>query len=217
MAADDERTTGAVVTGDAAIDRLLNAAGGHLDATATVTSVDPSAVLDRIVHESEPAAPVVGRIPPHDADAAGDATASSHRPRRPPGRRYLVPLSAAAAALVVTFTGVGVTARDAQPGDVLWGVTQVLYPDRTTAVDNASFARAELNAAESAIDSGNRAAAEAALRSAKLQMQAIDDQRQITELRAAHASLAARVDHHEDPPSTPSAPASFHPPQGTGT
>ncbi|WP_207918856.1 hypothetical protein [Saccharopolyspora karakumensis] len=244
MATDDDRKTGPawagdpeipVVTGDAGIDYLMSAAGRHLDATATVTSVDPSEVIDRIfhggsAHEPELAAPAVGRTALHDAsatptsgptdtDAAGHATARSRRRPRRPGRTYLVPLSAAAAVLVLMSTGVSVAARDAQPGDILWGVAQILYADHTKAVVSAGFVREDLNTAESAIENGNRNAAEEALRSAKEQLQGVDAEHGLSELRAAHASLTARIDHDERSPSTPNSPAPptiLHPPQGTG-
>lgn len=241
MATDDDRKTGpasadepeiAVVTGDAGIDHLLSAAGRHLDATATVTSVDPSEVIDRIFrdgggHEPHVSPPAMGRTALHDvsaaptsgqadADAARDAIASNRRRPRRPDRRYLVPLSAAAAVLVLMSTGVSVAARDAQPGEMLWGVAQVLYADHTKAVVSAGFAREDLNTAESAIESGNRNAAEEALRSAKERLQGVDAEHGLTELRAAHASLTARINQNERSPSTPSPPTILHPPQGTG-
>jgi hypothetical protein len=40
-----------VVTGDVSIDALLYAAGRHLDATSTVTAMDPVDIIERIFHE----------------------------------------------------------------------------------------------------------------------------------------------------------------------
>jgi pyridoxamine 5'-phosphate oxidase len=40
-----------VVTGDTGIDTLLHVAGQHLDATSTVTSIDPVEIIDRIFQE----------------------------------------------------------------------------------------------------------------------------------------------------------------------
>lgn len=239
MATEDDRNPGpasadepgiAVVTGDAGIDHLLSAAGRHLDSSAVMTSVAPSEVIDRIfhddsAHEPELARPAVGRTALHDvsaaptrgtADAAREAIARNRRRPRRPGRRYLVPLSAAAAVLVLTSTGVSVAARDAQPGDMLWGVTQILYANHTRAVVDAGVVREDLNTAESAIENGNRDAAEEALRSAKERLQGVDAEHGLAELRAAHASLTARIDHDERSPRTPPPPTILHPPQGTG-
>ena len=53
------------------------------------------------------------------------------RVRRPEPRRggVLVPFAAAAAVLAIAFSGVGVGARAAEPGDRLWSLTKVLYSD----------------------------------------------------------------------------------------
>ena len=71
---------------------------------------------------------------------------------------------------MIAFTGVGVAARDALPGDMLWGVAQVLYTDHAQAVQAATSARENLRTAEDLLEQGDREAAEAALRSAKEQM-----------------------------------------------
>ncbi|PKW16006.1 anti-sigma-D factor RsdA [Saccharopolyspora spinosa] len=248
-----------VVTGDTGIDRLLSAAGRHLDATATVTSIDPAEVIDRIFHDDRAhetrnsaatvdltalqeddalldalggtnpdvsmptestrpsleallvawrqdadAAPIGDLV---DTDAADAAIVAGNRPQRRLCRRHLVPVATAAAVLMITFTGVGVAARDAQPGDMLWGVAQVLYTDHTRAVVAASSAREDLNTAEGAIENGNRNAAEAALRSAQEQMRGVDDEHGLSDLRAAYASLTARIDDNEHLPSPPNSPA----------
>ncbi|WP_165968052.1 anti-sigma-D factor RsdA [Saccharopolyspora elongata] len=258
-----------VVTGDADIDRLLSAAGRHLDATATMTSIDPAEVIDRIFHddrarETRNSAPTVdltalqdddalldalGGTNPDvsmptestcpslesllvawrqdadavpigdlvDTDAAATAIVAGNRPQRRRGRRHLVPVATAAVVLMISFTGVGVAARDAQPGDMLWGVAQVLYADHTRAVVAASSAREDLNTAEGALENGNRNAAEAALRSAQEQMRGVDDEHGLSDLRAAYASLTARIDDNEhlsNMPSSPTHPTAPPTPEG---
>jgi len=52
--------------------------------------------------------------------------------------RFLVPVAAAAAVLAIAFTGTGLAARDAQPGDTLWGLTKVLYADHARSTPRRS-------------------------------------------------------------------------------
>ncbi|WP_020496317.1 anti-sigma-D factor RsdA [Sciscionella marina] len=70
-------------------------------------------------------------------------------------RRFLVPLTSAAAVLLIGFTVVGIAARSAMPGDTLWGVTQVLYSDHATSVEAAANVRKDLAQAKVALHSGN--------------------------------------------------------------
>ncbi|MEB3368839.1 anti-sigma-D factor RsdA [Saccharopolyspora mangrovi] len=147
-----------------------------------------------------------------DTDTAAAAIAEAGRPRSFLRRRHLVPVATAAAVLMITFTGVGVAARDAQPGDMLWGVAQVLYTDHTRAVQAAASARTDLDTAESAVDRGNRIAAEEALRSAKEHMAKVDAENGLSELRAAHESLTKRIDHGSGESSQSSTPTTTLPP-----
>jgi hypothetical protein len=132
-----------------------------------------------------------------DADAAVAAIAEGRRPRRL-RRRHLVPVATAAAVLMITFTGVGLAAKDALPGDMLWGVAQVLYTDHARVVEAASSARIELANANAAFLQGDRNAAEAALKRAQEQMQAVDAQHGLSQLQETRASLAAKFDVEEN-------------------
>lgn len=149
-----------------------------------------------------------------DVDGAIAAIAEGYRPTKQ-RRRHLIPLATAAAVLVIAFTGVGLAARDASPGDMLWGVSQVLYTDHARVVQAASSARIELANANKAFLNGDRVAAEAALQRAQQQMQQVDAEHGLAELKSAQASLAAKVEGGDSPyPSssssrrrdTPSAP-----------
>ncbi|MCI2419431.1 hypothetical protein MOQ72_18475 [Saccharopolyspora sp. K220] len=187
-------------------DELLDVLGGtNPDVAASTADERPSLEALLIAWRQDIDAAPIGDLV--DVDAAAAAIAEGNRPRRRLKRRHLVPVATAAAVLMITFTGVGVAARDAQPGDMLWGVAQVLYTDHTRAVVAASSAREDLNTAEGAIERGNRNAAEAALRSAQEQMRGVDDEHGLADLRAAHASLTARMDR-DDPQQSSQQPVS---------
>lgn len=98
-----------------------------------------------------------------DAEPIGDlvdsklATVTVHaakmkRKRRP---RLLVPVAAAAAVLAIAFAGVGLAARDAQPGDTLWALTKVLYADHARSVEAAEAVKADLREARAALTEGD--------------------------------------------------------------
>ncbi|MGW3471913.1 anti-sigma-D factor RsdA [Saccharopolyspora sp. NPDC000995] len=190
-------------------DALLDVLGGtNPDVAAQADDERPSLEALLVAWRQEIDAAPIGDLV--DVETAASAIAAGNRPHRRLKRRHLVPVATAAAVLMITFTGVGVAARDAQPGDMLWGVAQVLYTDHTRAVVAASSAREDLNTAEGAIEQGNRTAAEAALRSAQEQMRGVDDEHGLSDLRAAHASLTARMDHEHE--QTSQQPTSETPP-----
>ena len=147
-----------------------------------------------------------------DIDTAVATIAEARKPRRRLKRRHLVPVASAAAVLMITFTGVGLAARDAMPGDALWGVAQVLYTDHARMAQAASTAKDDLHRAEGALDQGDRSSAEQALDRAHEMMQGIDSEHGLAGLQAAHASLTLRMgeDGHwyPQPPSSSSVLAS---------
>ncbi|SFS42924.1 anti-sigma-D factor RsdA [Saccharopolyspora flava] len=191
-------------------DLLLDALGGtNPDVPA---SADGSPSLEELLvawRQDVDSAPIGDLV---DTDTAAAAIAEAGRPRSFLRRRHLVPVATAAAVLMITFTGVGVAARDAQPGDMLWGVAQVLYTDHTRAVQAAASARTDLDTAESAVDRGNRLAAEEALRSAKEHMAKVDAENGLSELKAAHESLTKRIDRGSGNSSHTSTPTTTLPP-----
>ncbi|TWF93017.1 anti-sigma-D factor RsdA [Saccharopolyspora dendranthemae] len=147
-----------------------------------------------------------------DTDTAVAAIAEAGRPRSFLRRRHLVPVATAAAVLMITFTGVGVAARDAQPGDMLWGVAQVFFNDHTTAVQAAASARLDLATAESAVNDGHYADAEEKMRSAKESMEHVDAEHGLSELTAAHESLTKRIGEGDGESSQSSTPTTTLPP-----
>jgi hypothetical protein len=113
--------------------------------------------------------------------------AATHRNRRRP--RYLVPLASAAAVLVIMFTGFGLAARDAQPGDALWGLTQVLYSDHARSVLAADSVRDELSHASAALNEGHYSAARTALAQAQQTLPSVDNEDGQANLQAQQQNL----------------------------
>ncbi|MER5392762.1 anti-sigma-D factor RsdA [Saccharopolyspora sp. NPDC002686] len=182
-------------------DALLDALGGtNPDVAVPAEGERPSLEALLVAWRQDVDSSPIGDLV--DVETAATAISEGTRPRRRLKRRHLVPVATAAAVLMIGFTGVGVAARDAQPGDMLWGVAQVLYSDHTRAVVAASSAREDLNSAESAIERGNRYEAQAALQAAQQQMRGVDDEHGLSDLRAAHASLTKRIDQGGEPPTS---------------
>lgn len=113
--------------------------------------------------------------------------AATHRNRRRP--RFLVPLASAAAVLVIVFTGVGLAARDAQPGDALWGLTQVLYSDHARSVLAADSVRNELSHASAALHEGHYSAARNALAQVQQTLPSVQNEDGQADLQAQQQNL----------------------------
>lgn len=115
--------------------------------------------------------------------------------RQPARRRNPVFGSAAAAAavFVIAFSGVGLVAKSAQPGDHLWGVTQVLYSDYARSVETAAAVRTELNEANTALKQNNPERARAALQRVQQQLPVIGEAEGRTDLTARHRQLEQRL------------------------
>jgi hypothetical protein len=131
-------------------DALLDALGGK----------DPDRVGD-LVHDDLNALLLAWR---HDVDsqAISDlvdtdtavATIAAARPKVPSRHRFLIPLASAAAMIAIAFTGVSLVARDAQPGDALWGITRVLYADHAQSIEAAVAVSSDLENARAALREG---------------------------------------------------------------
>jgi hypothetical protein len=119
------------------------------------------------------------------------AVAAIRAGRRPVRRRNPVfgSLAAAAAVLVIAFSSVGLVAKSAQPGDRLWGVTQVLYGDYARSVETAATVRTELNEARTALKQGDPERARASLQRVQNQLPAISESEGRNDLTASHRQL----------------------------
>jgi hypothetical protein len=133
--------------------------------------------------------------------------AAARRPARR-GNPVYGSVAAAAAVLVIAFSGVGLVAKSAQPGDQLWGVTQVLYSDYARSVETAAAVRTELNEAKVALNQGHPERARAALAHVQQQLPAIGESEGLTDLTARHRQLEQWLN---EPPETGQA----KPPQGS--
>ena len=144
-------------------------------------------------------------------EAANTVRTASLAKRRAGGgrrRKMLVPVAAAAAVLAIAFTGSGLVARDAQPGDTLWGLTKVLYADHARSVEAAAAVRIDLREAQLAITQGRFDEARQALEQARQSLGEVAVEDNADELRAQHLELSLRLNE----PEAPSEPAPEQPP-----
>ncbi len=166
-------------------DLLLNSLGNVSSrSSGTATEPDLSALLLSWREDvgSEPIPELV------DTETAMRTVfAAAHPSRRRP--RFLVPLASAAAVLVIVFTGVGLAARDAQPGDALWGLTQVLYSDHARSVVAADAVRTELSHASAALQEGHYGAARSALAQAQQTLPSVNNEDGQADLQAQQQNL----------------------------
>jgi Anti-sigma-D factor RsdA to sigma factor binding region len=119
---------------------------------------------------------------------------------RPAPRRNPVfgSIAAAAAVLVIGFSAVGLVAKSAQPGDRLWGVTQVLYSDYARSVETAAAVRTELNEAKTALKEGKPERARASLQRVQKQLPVIGEAEGRTDLTARHRQLEQLLNGSSD-------------------
>jgi Anti-sigma-D factor RsdA to sigma factor binding region len=198
----------AVQADDALLDLIGRAGHTPGDADDELTRV--LAAWRREVH-AEPFGELV------DTDTALKVILAARRPVR----RHIPVFSsiaAAAAVLVIAFSAVGLVAKSAQPGDRLWGVTQVLYSDYAHSVETAAKVRNELNDAKVALRQGKPEQARASLRHVQQQLPAVGEAEGRTDLTARHNQLEQMLNGSPDagsanPPGRPM----FPPPGARGT
>jgi hypothetical protein len=131
---------------------------------------------------------------------AAMAKRRGHRERR---SRLLVPVAAAAAVLAIAFTGTGLAARDAQPGDTLWGLTKVLYGDHARSVEAAAAARVDLEKANIALAGGRINDARKALDDAQAALRQVSVDDNLGQLMAQHRQLSAQLESPNPVPLPP--------------
>ncbi|MGW4483804.1 anti-sigma-D factor RsdA [Amycolatopsis sp. NPDC004368] len=149
--------------------------------------------------DSEPLAELV------DVDTAVTTVKTASLARKHSGRgrrrRYLVPVAAACAAVAIAFAGTGLAARDAQPGDTLWGLTKVLYTDHAHSVEAAAAAKLDLEKANLALADNRLADARKALDDAQAALNQVTDDENRDQLIEQHRQLAAQLGDPTAPPS----------------
>lgn len=200
-------------------DVLLDALGGTNPDSSTSKEQGPDLEALLVAWRQDVDSAPIGDLV--DTDAAVTAISEGQRrPRRGLKRRHLVPVASAAAVLMITFTGVGLAARDALPGDMLWGVAQVLYTDHTRTVQAAASAQGDFRFAEQAWKNKDRTEALDAWQRGNQLMKSVDPEHGLADLRATSESLEKRFQrgHEETRTSTPETTStSSHPPPVTST
>ncbi|RSN08257.1 hypothetical protein DMC63_34160 [Streptomyces sp. WAC 05977] len=144
--------------------------------------------------DSEPLAELV------DVDTAVVTVKTAALARKHGGRRrLLVPVAAAAAVLAIAFAGTGLAAKDAQPGDTLWGLTKVLYADHARSVEAAAAAKLDLEKANLALAGGRLDDARKALDEAQAALSQVTDEENRDQLLEQHRQLSAQLQNPVQP------------------
>ncbi|KZB82123.1 anti-sigma-D factor RsdA [Amycolatopsis regifaucium] len=144
--------------------------------------------------DSEPLAELV------DVDTAVTTVKTAALARKHGGRRrLLVPVAAAAAVLAIAFAGTGLAAKDAQPGDTLWGLTKVLYADHARSVEAAAAAKLDLEKANLALAGGRLDDARKALDEAQAALSQVTDEENRDLLLEQHRQLSAQLQNPTQP------------------
>lgn len=143
----------------------------------------------RLDVDAEPIAELV------DTDTAMATIAVGDRLRHKRKPRYLVPLASAAAVLVIVFAGMGLAARNAQPGDALWGLSQILYSEHAQSVEAAASVRSDLHHASEALEQGHFDEARSALVQAQNSLPAVSSEDGKASLQQQQQTLLTQLDN----------------------
>lgn len=190
------------LAGIRADDALLDALGGR-DGDQAESLVDDELNALLLAWRREVERPPMGELV--DTDTAV-ATIAAARPQARGGRRYLIPLASAAAVLAIAFTGMSLVARDAQPGDALWGLTRVLYSEHARSVEAAVAVRSDLDTARAALREGRYSEARDALLKAGEGLPAVSPDDGKDDLTQTHESLLQELTSTTPSPTTSSTP-----------
>ncbi|MEU3650488.1 anti-sigma-D factor RsdA [Lentzea sp. NPDC034063] len=180
-------------------DRLLDALGSATPGAAgNLVDDELNALLLawRNEVETEPFGELV------DTDTA-IATIQAARPQPVSRHRFLIPLASAAAVLAIAFTGVSLVARDAQPGDALWGLTRVLYSEHAKSIEAAAIINTDLDAARLALREGKVDEAREKLNKVGASLESVSTADGKQKLEEKHKELEKELDTNTStPPST---------------
>lgn len=196
----DEPVDLSVVQSDDALLNMLSGAAPAINEDAGDTELQALLLSWREETEAEALPDLI------DVEAAAATIVAAKRKSRK-RQWHLTPVSAAAAVLVVAFLGMGLAAKDAQPGDTLFGVTKVLYSEHAKSVTAAIEARKALNSAQVAINDGKVDEAKAALQRAKTTLNSVAAEDGRDSLAAIHTTLSKELVTGQ-PPTGTSGPSS---------
>jgi Anti-sigma-D factor RsdA to sigma factor binding region len=183
-------------------DELIDALASGLSVSSAGSALDVddkvSAILAawRADVDAEPIPELV------DLDTAVATVQAARRPSR--RARHLVPVAAAAAALVTLLGGVSLGSYSAEPDDVLWPVAKVLYSERTGSVEAAGRVEERIARAKQAIAAGQPVVAEQELQAAAADLAAVRPEEGRTALVEVQGFLQAKAE--ETPPGVPTDP-----------
>jgi len=95
---------------------------------------------------------------------------------KPPQRRTLRPALSIAAAIAALLVGTAtIGSKNATPESALWGITQVMWPDRVVSVASSGTARDAIAEAKTALQAGRSRDAQLALLRATVALGTVDD------------------------------------------
>lgn len=183
-------------------DRLLDALGSATPgATGSLVDDELNALLLawRNEVETEPFGELV------DTETA-IATIQAARPQPVSRHRFLIPLASAAAVLAIAFTGVSLVARDAQPGDALWGLTRVLYSEHAKSIEAAAIVRNDLDSARLALREGKVVEAREKLDKVQASLESVSTADGKSQLEEKHKELEKELDTNTSTSPEPTTP-----------
>ncbi|WP_308251819.1 anti-sigma-D factor RsdA [Rhodococcus sp. GOMB7] len=194
----------AVRRDDALIESISN--GGPV-ATDSTEQYELALILsqwrDDVVATPMPEGPLLD-----DVIAAITATPSGfsdrQRSRSRSRLRVVRPIAAAAAVAAVVFGGATAMAYDAQPGDALWGVKQVVFADEANSTVAKIDTTSELEKAERLLAAGDIPAAKMVLDNAAHRADAVKDSQDKTDLVERWGKLMTQVQETTSPAVPPS-------------
>lgn len=168
-------------------DALLDMLGGNEAGRSTADAELPRVL---VAWRRDVDAESIGELVDTDTAAAAISAA-----RKPAARKHPVlgPVAAAAAVLVIAFSGVGLVAKSAQPDDQLWSLTKVLYADYTRSVEAMREASVALRDARAALDRGDLATARRAHVRAVVLLPRIDPEQRRAEVAEACRRLGREL------------------------
>lgn len=120
--------------------------------------------------------------------------------------RLLRPIAAAAAVVAIAMGGMTIFSYNAEPGDPLWGVTQVVFTERAASTVAKIDTTSSLQEAERLIASGDTAGAKAKLDSAGARASAVNESGTRNELNGWRERLLTELQKVTPPPVVPVLP-----------
>ncbi|MFD0204893.1 MULTISPECIES: anti-sigma-D factor RsdA [Saccharothrix] len=188
------------LAGIRADDALLDALGGRAgEPPESLVDDELNALL--LAWRREVDSPPMGELV--DTETAVATIAAARPQPRGTRHRFLIPLASAAAVLAIAFTGMSLVARDAQPGDALWGLTRVLYSEHARSVEAAVAVRTDLDTARAALREGRYGEARDALLKAEKSLPSVSPDDDKDALAQQHESLLEELTSTTPSPNTP--------------